>query len=558
MNLDKLSRLAVFTMVILVAGISASLPGTRSSAEWRLSEMVASGRVDPAIAETVREGGEADAVVVLAGRNLPENDLAEALGPGHVVRIFGRLGVAHVRFDGADALTAVARHALVAAVRVNSVTPAATVQSLPLINQPAAASSGFRGDGVTVAVLDTGGNCPQIPNVDGECPVVWAEDFAEDDGEVDDDGHGTNVAGIVSSVAPGAKIASLDVFTRNASGGLGAQESDVFAAIDAIIERQAELNIVAANLSLGSSQVRHLLECSIEPYTPVFAALREAGVTPVVAAGNQPLSAGFIFFDGVAYPACTPGALVVGAVYDSEMGPQAWPAVDPLDIFGLLPRSACNDAVTGPGVITCFSQTGALLDVFAPGAYINAAGLTSAGTSQATPHVAGAVAVLAAAVPSSTLEQREAAIRNSGPNIFDARNGITRRILELCGALSEVGAACGGTTLSLDRQAVPEDGWRYYYIDLEAAAGLLSVTTSAADGDVDVYLRRGSKPTPETAACAADGESGNETCTVAAAAAGRWWVGVYGFEDASFSIDSSTSSVTFTHRVLMPGVAAGP
>jgi subtilisin family serine protease len=91
-------------------------------------------------------------------------------------------------------------------------------QSLPLIGQPAAAGAGHTGAGTAVAVLDTGvdftqaafGGCGS-PGTPG-CKVVVSQDIAPNDGSLDDNGHGTNVSGIVVGVAPDTKLLVFDVF----------------------------------------------------------------------------------------------------------------------------------------------------------------------------------------------------------------------------------------------------------------------------------------------------------------------------------------------------------
>jgi Ca2+-binding RTX toxin-like protein len=105
----------------------------------------------------------------------------------------------------------------------------------------------------------------------------------------------------------------------------------------------------------------------------------------------------------------TPGAVSVGAVYDSNAGP----------ITVGSGNDQCTDSPTAADKITCFSQTATFLSVLAPGAIVSAAGVTQLGTSQATPHVAGAVAALADASSTATPTEIENAIRTSGPLVAD-------------------------------------------------------------------------------------------------------------------------------------------
>jgi uncharacterized repeat protein (TIGR01451 family) len=74
--------------------------------------------------------------------------------------------------------------------------------------------------------------------------------------------------------------------------------------------------------------------------------------------------------------------------------------------------------------------------MLAPGAFIDAAGFSFGGTSQASPHVAGAVAILRSAFPNESLTQTQSRLTSSGVPILDARNNITKPRLNLLGAVA--------------------------------------------------------------------------------------------------------------------------
>ncbi|MBI3774208.1 MAG: S8 family serine peptidase [Gammaproteobacteria bacterium] len=284
-------------------------------------------------------------------------------------------------------------------------------QSLPMISQPMVASAGYTGAGTTVVVLDTGvnytladfGSCT-APGVPASCKVVVAQDLATADGQLDDSGHGTNVSAIVVGVAPGAKLAVFDVF----SGG-GAASSTIISGINWAIANQATYNVAAINLSLGDG-VKYTAPCSSaasNPFLTPIANANAAGISSVVAAGNNQ------YLDGISSPACTPSAISVGAVYDSNIGSISY-------------TNLCSDTSTATDQPTCFSNSASFLTLLAPGALITAGGSTQAGTSQASPHVAGAVAVLRARFASDTLSQTLTRLTSSGTPVLDARNNITK------------------------------------------------------------------------------------------------------------------------------------
>ncbi|MCB1214375.1 MAG: S8 family serine peptidase [Deltaproteobacteria bacterium] len=301
-------------------------------------------------------------------------------------------------------------------------------ESLPLIGQDLAINlgSGFTGAGTTVAVLDTGadythaafGSCTGVATP-ASCRVVYSQDFAPNDGELDDNGHGTNVSGIVAGVAPEVEIAALDVFD-----GAVAPTDSIIAAINWVINNQATYNIVSMNLSLGIPYPHFNTPCMDNWAAIPFANAREAGVLPVVASGNEAST------NGIAAPACTPGAVSVGAVYDSYT-----------EVGWFVPL--CFDAEEEADQVTCFSNSSPFLSLLAPGAYIEAAGITAAGTSQAAPHVAGTVALMKDANPELSPSDSEALLINTGVDVLDDRNGLTFPRLNALAAV--FGAAAWGS-----------------------------------------------------------------------------------------------------------------
>lgn len=338
-----------------------------------------------------------------------------------VLRDYNNLPIAFYRISNKEALVDLLNDPNVKAVYPNRINQATTMESLPLINQPQANTKGFNGTGSSVAVLDTGVNylhsdfgCTAVNSPSSTCRVVYAFDSAPDDGSLDDNGHGSNVSAIVSKVATKTKIIGIDVF-RSGS----AYDSDILAGINWAVNNAKTYNIKAINLSLGIPGVKYKSECSNSSYATAFANARAAGVIPVVASGND------AFPDGISSPACVAGAVRVGAVYDSNIGGVSWG--NPVK---------CSDPTTAADKVACFSNGGSLVTLLAPGAMITAGGYTMGGTSQATPHVAGAIALLRAnsVTPTETIDQTINRLKTTGKPITDSRTGLVFPRIDLLAA----------------------------------------------------------------------------------------------------------------------------
>ena len=335
------------------------------------------------------------------------------------------LPIAEVQVSSEEGLQALTSHPHVLGVHPNRVYTTSTAQSLSLIQQPIAAQRGHMGHETSVAVIDTGadyrradlGSCT-APGQPASCRVAYAQDFAPNDGLLDDSSlHGTNVSAIVAKVAPGTKILALDVFLSD-----GAFDADIISAINWAIANKATYKITALNMSLGGD--KSTTPCPADPMSVAIKNARDAGILSAVASGNER------YTDGLSYPACSPDAISVGAVYDSDLGPRNW--------------STCSDSTTAADKITCFSNSASFLTMLAPGALITAGGVTMAGTSQASPHVAGAIAVLRASYPTDNVTQLQTRLTSTGINITDTRNNVTKPRLNLGAAAP---STCGFTLL---------------------------------------------------------------------------------------------------------------
>jgi subtilisin family serine protease len=378
--------------------------------------------------------------------------LAPALDPADtdLLRDYPNLPILALRLRSRAALARLAARPEVKAVYEDRPHYPNLAQSLPLVSQPATTSAGYAGAGTTVAVVDTavdymnaafGCSAPGVP---AGCKVAAAVAFVADTPPADDNSHGTNVAAIVLAVAPGARVASLDVFNNGVAYG-----SAILDALDWAIANRDAYNIVAINMSLGDASSNAAACDELSPFTDAISQARDAGILTAAAAGNNGYSG------GISGPACVSSAVSVGAVYDSAFGGITW--------------SSCADTSTAADKVVCFSNSAPILTMLAPGALITAAGLTFGGTSQAAPHVAGAIAVLRAAFPTETTAQTVARLTSSGVAVTDPRNGLVRPRLSLEAAARPAndgftarallsgnsGSATGGNRLATPEAAEP-------------------------------------------------------------------------------------------------------
>jgi uncharacterized repeat protein (TIGR01451 family) len=309
-----------------------------------------------------------------------------------------------------------------------------SVSDLGFINQPQAAAQGAKGAGTTIAVIDGGlgnnyltysdfGTCTGVNTPASTCRVVFNQDFYP--GASSETVHGTNVSAIALGVAPGAKLAMYDVFN-----GSSASSADVLNAMNTAISDQATYNIVAINLSLGDG-TSNSTQCTNSVYASAVSSASNAGITTVASAGNSGSKT------GIGNPACTPGVVSVGGVYDAAYGTVTWRA-------SAATNGQCTDTSAADHV-TCFSQSANYLAMLAPGTFVNAPNSTfqQSGTSQAAPHISGAVAVLRASYPAEALSETLQRLQLSGIRDTDSANGLTTPRLDLLAAVKQ------GTALAL-------------------------------------------------------------------------------------------------------------
>jgi len=478
---------------------------------------------------------------------------------------YRHLPMSFKRFTTLAAAQAYTRQPGIKALYEDTPLNAITVQSLPLIGQPAVAAAGLTGAAsgtpTTVVVIDNGIKLANFgctaPGAPASCRVVVAQTVGSASGG--DGAHGSNVSGVALAIAGGARVAMLDAFSAGT-----ALTSNVLAGIQWAIDpaHRSAYNIVAINLSLGDG-INHTSPCSAgSPYATPVAQAAAAGISIVAASGNEGRSG------GMAAPACTPGIISVGAVYDANLGAKAW--------------TACTDSSTAADKVACFSNSANFLTLLAPGSEIIAGGYVVSGTSQASPHVAGAVAVLRDAFPEETLAQTLARLTSTGVAITDARNGIVKPRLNLLEAArpannaftgrvalsGSAGSIAGGNRLASKENGEPAHagdlgGRSVWWHWTAPAAGQVAVDTHGSGFDTLLAIYTGSGVSALTAVTANDNDgsaNGAGSLLFQAVAGQDYLIAVDGFSGASGDVALNWSLDTAAQAnlsVTVSGPASG-
>ncbi|MCX5339916.1 S8 family peptidase [Streptomyces atratus] len=279
-------------------------------------------------------------------------------------------------------------------------------------------AAGYDGKGTKVAVLDTGVDA-EHPDLKGR--IAASENFTDSDTTDDRQGHGTHTISTVGGsgaagdgkkkgVAPGADLLAGKVLNDSGSGA----ESWIIAGMQWAVDQKADV----VSMSLGSPAPT---DCT-DPMSVAAEELAQSKNTLfVIAAGNEGPA-----LNTVSSPGCAPSVLTVGAV-DRDDSTAQFSSRGPVNGSHTL-----KPEITAPGVGISAAAAGGR------GVY---AYRTMSGTSMATPHVAGAAAIVKQRHPEWSAQQIKAALVSS------AKSDIPGDVRETGGGRLDVKAAIDTTVV---------------------------------------------------------------------------------------------------------------
>ena len=328
---------------------------------------------------------------------------------------------------------------------------------LAIVNDPLKEALGddrFRGEGIDVALIDTG--VVPIKGLHEDGKVIYGPDLSNEGGQpnlanLDTFGHGTHMAGIIAGndgdkvggVAQDSRIVSLKV-----AGATGETHvSQVIAAIDWVVEHKTDngMNIRVLNLSLGAEGVK---TNQGDPLSAAVERAWHAGIVVVAAAGNRGNLS-----PGIDTPAISPYVLAIG-------GTESFDSSGRGDIVG--PWSSSGNRYRTPDVVApgrsimSFRVPGSTLDQLYPTAIVDDRYFRGTGTSQSAAVMSGLVARILSVDASLTPDQVKLLLSKTAVDIAVGELLDGRGRLDATSAVKNIERVARTTPTQKHRAALPD------------------------------------------------------------------------------------------------------
>ena len=295
-----------------------------------------------------------------------------------------------------------------------------------LIDSEAYWGRGFTGQGVDVALIDSG--VVPVQGLDAPGKVMNGPDLSLESQDpnvhhLDTLGHGTHLAGIIagkdagsatgqepfSGVAPDAGILSVKV--ANAQGATDV--SQVLAAIDWVVQHRNDngMNVRVLNLSFGTDGTQSYL---VDPLTYAAEVAWHKGIVVVVAAGNSQFGD-----NSLNNPAYDPYVIAVGA---NDPGTKLEAKGDDvIPTWSARGDGTRNPDFVAPGrSIVSLRDPGSNIDLLHPEGRVGERFFKGTGTSQAAAVVSGAAALILSERPHATPDQVKWLLTKTASNLPQA------------------------------------------------------------------------------------------------------------------------------------------
>jgi serine protease AprX len=296
--------------------------------------------------------------------------------------------------------------------------------------------AGYKGAGITVAVLDSG---VSNEHVQLGSSITESVDFtsgrakSNSQATADDFGHGTHVAGIIGAtgggttkgVAPAVDLVSVKVLDGTGTGST----SNVIMAIDWVIQNKEDYNIQVANLSIGHPAFESY---TADPLCQAVRAMVDAGIVTVVSAGNLGKTADYSeIWGGISSPGTEPSVITVGAVNTQGTATHTDDVATSYSSRGYsIPDQLFKPDLVAPGnLIPSTVRSDTYLRDSYPELAVDTSHMYLSGSSMATAFVTGSVALMLEANQDLSPTQVKtllllSAVKMTDPHMFEQGNGF--------------------------------------------------------------------------------------------------------------------------------------
>ncbi|MFI5042653.1 MAG: S8 family serine peptidase, partial [Acidimicrobiales bacterium] len=290
-------------------------------------------------------------------------------------------------------------------------------------------NAGYTGQGVDVAVIDTG--VAPVPGLNSPGKVVYGPDLSLESQNpsltnFDTNGHGTFMAGLIAGhdptlqapydgapaseyrgIAPDARIISIKVATADG----GTDVSQVIAAIDWVVQHAHDpgFNMRVINLSYGTSTTQSY---RVDPLAYAAEQAWRHGIVVVAAAGNQGAQTSYSA-PALADPAYDPSIIAAGTSDSMGTPTQADDTVPAFSASTKCSLTRGPDLVAPGAHLQGLRVPDSYIDVNHPGGVIDDRFFRGSGTSQSAAITSGAVALILQKYPTITPDQVKGLLKSS-------------------------------------------------------------------------------------------------------------------------------------------------